>query len=95
MVFRLDKDISICNHGVHSDYFTGPRKTRCSARRSFVPSLLLIYIKTNNNIRGISIGGETEIKVLHYADDTAGALKDDCSLRNILDVRSINSFEKI
>ena len=45
-----------------------------------------------NNIRGINIG-ETEIKVLQYADDATGVPKDDCSLKNLLDV--INSFEKI
>ena len=54
--------------------------------------LLSINIRTNNNIRGINIG-ETEIKVLQYADDTTGVLKDDCSLRNLLDV--MNSFEKM
>ena len=54
--------------------------------------LLSINIRTNNNVRRINIG-ETEIKVLQYADDTTEVLKDDCSLRNLLDV--IKSFEKI
>ena len=38
-----------------------------------------------NNIRGINIG-ETEIKVLQYADDATGVPKDDCSLKNLLDI---------
>ena len=54
--------------------------------------LLSINIRINSNIRGINFG-ETEIKVLQYADDTTGVLKDDCSLKSLLDV--INSFEKI
>ena len=95
----LYKDISscVCNNGVHSDYFTLERGVRQGDPLSpyiFITAveLLSINIRTNNNIRGINIG-ETEIKVLQYADDTTGVLKDDCSLRNLLDV--INSFEKI
>ena len=53
--------------------------------------LLQNNIRTNSNIRGINIG-EIEIKVLQYADDTTGVLKDDCSLKSLLDV--ITSFEK-
>ena len=54
--------------------------------------MLSISRGTNNNSRGIDIG-ETEIKVLQYAGDTTGVLKDDCSLKRLFDV--INSFEKI
>ena len=95
----LYKDISscVCNNGVHSDYFILERGVRQGDPLSpyiFITAveLLSINIRTNSNIRGINIG-ETEIKVLQYADDTTGVLKDDCSLKSLLDV--INSFERI
>ena len=37
--------------------------------------------------------GDCEIKLLQYADDTTGILKDDASLKALLDV--IEDFEKI
>jgi len=50
-----------------------------------VVELLSINIRTNDNIGGINIA-DTEIKVLQYTADTIGALKDDCSLKSLLDV---------
>ena len=46
--------------------------------------ILAIAIRTNNNIRGISIGDQ-EYKLVQYADDTTGILKDEESLKVFLD----------
>ena len=53
--------------------------------------LLAIAIRTNDNIRGICLG-ESEIKLLQYIDETTGVLRDDASLKTLLDV--LKSFEK-
>ena len=74
----LYKDISncVCNNGVYSDYFILERGVRQGDPLSpyiFITAVELLSnnIRTNSNIRGINIG-ETEIKVLQYADDTTG-----------------------
>ena len=54
--------------------------------------LYLLTIRTNNNIRGISIGDQ-EYKLVQYADDTIGILKDEESLKVFLDV--LKSYEKV
>ena len=51
-----------------------------------------ILSKAFSNICGINLG-DCEIKLLQYADDTIGVLKDDASLKALLDV--IEDFEKI
>ena len=48
--------------------------------------LLAIAIRTNDNIRGINLG-DFEIKLLQYADDTTGVLKDDGSLKALMTFR--------
>ena len=57
-----------------------------------VVEILAIAIRTNNNIRSISIGDQ-EYKLVQYADDTTGILKDEESLKVSLDVP--RSFEKV
>ena len=54
--------------------------------------ILAIAIRTNKNIRGISIGDQ-EYKLVQYADDTTGTLKDEESLKVFLDV--LKSYEKV
>ena len=74
----LYKDISscVCNNGVHLDYFTLERGVWEGDPLSpyifiTVLELLSINLRINDNIHGINIG-ETEIKMLQYADDTTG-----------------------
>lgn len=47
--------------------------------------ILAIAIRKNNNIRGISIGDQ-EYKLVQYADDKTGILKDEESLKVFFDV---------
>ena len=54
--------------------------------------ILAIAIRKNNNIRGISIGDQ-EYKLVQYADDTSGSLKDEESLNVFLDV--LKSYENV
>ena len=86
-VSLLYTDISSCvsNNGVHSDFFALERGVRQGD--PLLPCLfiaaveiLAIAIRTNNSIRGISIGDQ-EYKLVQYADDTTGILKDEESLQ--------------
>ena len=88
----LYTDVSSCvsNNGLHSDFFNLERGVRQGDPLSpyiFITAveLLAIAIRTNDNIRGINLG-DCEIKLLQYADDTTGILKDDASLKALLDV---------
>ena len=54
--------------------------------------ILAIALRKNNNIRGISIWDQ-EYKLVQYADDTSGSLKDKESLNVFLDV--LKSYEKV
>ena len=98
-VSLLYNDISSCvsNNGVHSDFFALERDVRQGDPLSpylFIATveILAIAIRTNNNIRGISIGDQ-EYKLVQYADDTTGILKDEESLKVFLDV--LKSYEKV
>ena len=98
-VSLLYTDISSCvpNNGVHSDFLALERGVRQGDPLSpylFIAAVknLAIVIRTNNNIRGISIGDQ-EYKLVQYADDTTGILKDEESLKVFLDV--LKSYEKV
>ena len=98
-VSLLYTDISSCvsNNGVHSDFFALERGVRQGDPLSpylFIAAveILAIAIRTNNSIRGISIGDQ-EYKLVQYADDTTGILKDEESLKVFLDV--LKSYEKV
>ena len=82
---------------MHSDFFALERGVRQGDPLSpylFIAAveILAIVIRTNNNIRGISIGDQ-EYKLVQYADDTTGILKDEESLKVFLDV--LKSYEKV
>ena len=52
---------------------------------------MAIFIRSNTNIKGITIG-DNEIKLLAYADDMTALLSDIASAKELLD--SLNTFEK-
>ena len=53
--------------------------------------MLAIFIRSNTNIKGITIG-DNETKLLAYADDMTALLSDTASAKELLD--SLNIFEK-
>ena len=82
---------------MHSDFFALERGVRQGDPFSsylFITAveILAIAIRTNNNIRGISIGDQ-EYKLVQYADDTTGILKGEESLKVFLDV--LKSYAKV
>ena len=54
--------------------------------------LLQLAVRANDKFRGISIG-DSVIKLLQYADNTTGVLRDEVSLKMLLEI--LKSFEKI
>ena len=56
-----------------------------------VIEMLAIFIRSNTNIKGITIG-DNETKLLAYADDMTALLSDTASAKELLD--SLNIFEK-
>ena len=94
----LYTDISSCvsNNGVHSDFFALSRGVRqddpLSPYLFIVAVEILAIAKRKNNIHGISIGDQ-EYKLVQYADDITGILKDEESLKVFLDV--MKSYEKV
>lgn len=54
--------------------------------------LLQLAVRANDKFRGISIE-DSVIKLLQYADNTTGVLRDEVSLKMILEI--LKSFEKI
>ena len=86
----LYTDISsfVCNNGVHSDFFKVERGVRQGDPLSpylfiIAVEILAIAIRTNNEIHGINLD-DNEIKLLQYADDTTGILRDETSLGTLL-----------
>lgn len=54
--------------------------------------LLQLAVRANDKFRGISIE-DSVIKLLQYADNTTGVLRDEVSLKMLLEI--LKSFEKI
>ena len=54
--------------------------------------LLQLAVRANDKFRGISIG-DSVIKLLQYADNITGVLRDEVSLKMLLEI--LKSFEKI
>ena len=54
--------------------------------------LLQLAVRANDKFRGISIG-DSVIKLLQYADNTTGVLRDEVSLKMLLEI--LKSFGKI
>lgn len=51
-----------------------------------------LAVRANDKFRGISIG-DSVIKLLQYADNITGVLRDEVSLKMLLEI--LKSFEKI
>ena len=95
----LYSDISscICNNGWQSDLFNLERGVRQGDPLSpylfiIAVEILATAIRTNTDIHGIKLG-DNEIKLLQYADDTTGILRDEASLKSLLQV--LKCFEKV
>ena len=91
------KNVSSCviNNGVSSPSFKLGRGVRQGDPLSpylFVVAIeiLAIFIRSNTNIKGITIG-DNETKLLAYADDMTALLSDITSAKELLD--SLNTFE--
>ena len=54
--------------------------------------LLQLAVRANDKFRGISIE-DSVIKLLQYADNTTGVLRDEVSLKMLLEI--LKSFKKI
>ncbi len=81
-VKTLYKDISSCtiNKGFTSRYFPVERGVRQGDPLSpylfiLVVEVMALHLKLDQNIKGIQIG-DTNVKLLQYADDTSGLLAD-------------------
>ena len=82
---------------MHSDFFALSRGVHQDDPLSpylFIVAVEILAIakRKNNNIRGISIGDQ-EYKLVQYADDITGILKDEELLKVFLDV--MKSYEKV
>ena len=89
------KDISSCvvNNGVASKLFYLEQDVRQGCPLSgilFVISMELLAqsIRQSNDIKGIHIQGNEEVKLTQYADDTTAILADVQSVSNLFDLLS-------
>ena len=96
-MFYTDISSCVCNNGWQSEFFKIERGVRQGDPLSpylfiIAAEILAIAIRSNTDIHGIKLGNN-EIKLLQYADDTTGILRDEASLGSLLQV--LKSFEKV